>query len=296
RVFLSIGIDGAGLIGVLAGGQNSGLLQGRISVQAGVTSGYVNIGHSSGTGQFSVDNISVKELPGNHAVAANNGTARPVLKSTGGLYYLAFTTDDAMSTASIDFSGTDEMTVFAGVTKNSDAAAGCLIELSANYSSSNGTFTVFAPGSNFPTGFDTPYRGTSTVTAPGFAAAAPTTKIITNLYDISSPSAIIRSNGSQVFSSTTSAGTGNFGNHPLYIGARNKSASFLNGSLYSLIVRGKTSTVDEIHSTENYVAGKTGLGTYTWAFEYLVDDSGNQITTDSGDSIFVNETLTITPP
>jgi hypothetical protein len=62
--------------------------------------------------------------------------------------YLAFDgTDDSFGTSSIDFSATDEMTVFAGVTKLSDAARGILAEFSAT-AANPGTFYIAAPDTN----------------------------------------------------------------------------------------------------------------------------------------------------
>jgi hypothetical protein len=56
------------------------------------------------------------------AAATDYDTSNPVWRP-----YLAFDgVDDSFGTSSIDFSGTDEMTVFAGVSKLSDAALGCL--------------------------------------------------------------------------------------------------------------------------------------------------------------------------
>jgi hypothetical protein len=165
----------------------------------------------------------------------------------------------SMSTGSIDFTATDKMTVWAGVRKLSDATEGCLYELSSNFGANNGSFTQFARGSVYPAGFDTPYRGTSSNTVPGFSAAAPTTRVNTTLYNIAAPSAVVRSNGAQVYSDTTSVGTGNFGNYPLFIGARNNASFFFNGWLTSLIVRGAQSTQGQIEATESWVAGKTGV-------------------------------------
>ena len=55
------------------------------------------------------------------------------------------------------------------------------------------------------------------------------------------------------------AGNGNFGNYPLYIGARNQTSSYFNGRLYSLIVRGAQSTLSQIEATELYMKKKVGI-------------------------------------
>jgi len=56
-----------------------------------------------------------------------------------------------------------------------------------------------------------------------------------------------------------SAGTGNFGTYPLYIGSRNNSTFWLNGHLYSLAVVGSAVSAGNIAAMENWVAGKTGI-------------------------------------
>jgi len=61
-----------------------------------------------------------------------------------------------------------------------------------------------------------------------------------------------------VVSSSGDAGTGNLGNHTLYIGRRNGTSLPLNGHLYSLIVRGAASSDSQIASAESYVNSKTG--------------------------------------
>jgi len=43
----------------------------------------------SGGGLATIDNISIRELPGNHATQSTS-TARPTLQTSGGLYYLDF--------------------------------------------------------------------------------------------------------------------------------------------------------------------------------------------------------------
>ena len=57
---------------------------------------------------------------------------------------------------------------------------------------------------------------------------------------------------------STAQGAVNYANDILYIGARGGLSSFFNGNLYSLIVRGASSTAAEIASTEAWVNGKTG--------------------------------------
>lgn len=68
----------------------------------------------------------------------------------------------------------------------------------------------------------------------------------------------MRANQGSFVQSVATQGTGNFGNYPLYIGARAGTSLFLDGHLYSLIVRGAQSTAAEIAAAEAYVNSKTG--------------------------------------
>lgn len=221
--------------------------------------------HTTAIGQTSfVDNISVRELPGNHATQPT-AINRPVLQQDGnGKYYLAFNgTNSWMSTGSIDFTATDKMTVVAGVRKLSDAAESIVFELSANTFLNSGAFNLMAPG-GLSVARDSAYvlsAGGSSATANGPAAAlyaAPTTGVITELLSISLDTAILRVNGAQASSSVTDQGTGNFGNYPLYIGARAGSSLFFNGNIYELIVRGALSSDSQIVASEKFVNTKTG--------------------------------------
>jgi hypothetical protein len=177
--------------------------------------------------------------------------------------YLAFDgTDDSFSTASIDFTGTDEMTVFAGVTKLNDAAPGILAELSADFNSNSGSFYIGAPESTGASGnFSANLRGS---TAPASVITsgtdtAPVTRVVTVTSDIDQALRTMRISGVQTAQSSQSQGTGNYGNYPLFIGRRNNTSFPFNGRIYSLIIRGAATTTPLIASTEQWVAGKMRL-------------------------------------
>jgi len=164
--------------------------------------------------------------------------------------------DDSMSTAAIDFTATDKMSVFAGVRKLSDAATGTLIEFSASLTTNNGSFFIQAPtGANDRYGF----TSKGTVAAATFATGygSPISNIVTGLGDISGDLATLRANGVQAAQSTGDQGTGNFGNYPLFIGRRNNTLTPFNGRDYGIIVVGKAASSTEITDTETWLAAKT---------------------------------------
>lgn len=168
--------------------------------------------------------------------------------------------DDAMQTNSIDFTATDKMTVFAGVRKlGASGTNAILVEFGVG--GSQGGFSFFAP-----VGFDQyAFLGNGSVytaatqlaTTTSSIYAAPHTGVLTGLGDIPADLNTLRINATQIATGTGDQGTGNFGNYPLYIGARAGTSLFFNGNLYNLIVRGAQSTAAQIESTEQWVNGKT---------------------------------------
>jgi hypothetical protein len=177
--------------------------------------------------------------------------------TVGFLPYLDFITDDSFGTNSIDFSATDKMFVCAGVTKNSDAATGTVIDL--NGVTGTGAFMMRAPS-----GASTNYVFFSGGTT-GFSGAtatpyvAPITNVVSGIGNISGDQEIIRINGAQVAIVTSDQGTGNYSNLPIYIGRRQGTALPLNGRIYQMVVCGKTLSASELASTESFVATKTGV-------------------------------------
>ena len=180
--------------------------------------------------------------------------------------YLRFDgTDDWLQTNSINFTGTDKMTVFAGVRKltNQTLATGAsiMVELSADRSANNGVFTMALPldGNNDTFGYAFANKGTLSQTTQVIAGyPAPRTNVLTGIGDISGDSAILRVNGSQVASNTADQGTGNYGNYPLYIGRRGGTTLPFNGRLYGLIVRGAATRASQTTETEGWLNQRTG--------------------------------------
>lgn len=174
--------------------------------------------------------------------------------------YLKFDgTDDSMATGSIDFTGTDKMTVFAGVRKLSDAAVGIVAEFSPDVGANNGSFYLLYPRSvtiNEPA-FTS--KGTIPVLAGNEATsfAAPISSVLGGIGNISGDSVILRVNGTKAAQSTADQGTGNYGNYQLYIGRRGGTTLPFNGRLYSLVVCGKLASAAEITATEAYINQKT---------------------------------------
>jgi hypothetical protein len=179
--------------------------------------------------------------------------------AVGFLPYLAFNgTSSAMATASIAFTAA-QMSVFAGVTKPADTPInGTVVELSVAGDINAGGFILrIATGGVANYGWFA--RSASNTDAPTIAVAAPDTSVLTFQTDLSAPTDNWRRNGGSLGTNAAPVGGGTFGNYPLFLGSRNNSTSlWANVNLYSLIVRGASSTAAEIASTEGWVNSRTG--------------------------------------
>lgn len=210
----------------------------------------------------SIDNISVQALPGNHALQATSA-ARPILQQdASGRFYLDFDgTDDSLATSAIDFSATDNMSVFAGLRKLNDAANNVVFELGDTSAAGGGTAGILAPAIATANSYSFGIRGAglgAIVRATAGGYVAPTTNVMSATAGISADSVVLRVNGVQVATSAAENGGGNLGNQPIYIGARVGGTFPFTGRIYSLIVLGRTATASEIASTEAWVNSRTG--------------------------------------
>ena len=178
--------------------------------------------------------------------------------------YLRFDgVDDALQTGNIDFTGTDKMTVVAGVRSNLNGYSN-ILELGPNSASENG----FSLQRGWAANGD--YAGIAYGTSLGYGYtsnfAAPDTSVIAAQYDIAQASVFggeisFRRNGVVSAKAETqgSAGTGNFSQKPLYIGSRAGTSFPFNGRIYSLIVRGAQTPLSQIEATERYIKQKMRL-------------------------------------
>jgi len=177
--------------------------------------------------------------------------------TTGFPYYLRFDgTDDSLATATFT-PGTNKVQLFAGIRKTAGTNA-AFAETSVNGGSNAGTISLFAPA----TTADYFFRSRGSASNPGVSFSAPQTLPITNvvsgLGDIAGDSMLLRLNGTQVGSSSSDQGTGNFLAYPLYIGRRGGTTLPFNGRIYSLIIRfGANLDATTISNTETWVNART---------------------------------------
>ena len=165
--------------------------------------------------------------------------------------------DDFLQTASVDFSATDKMTVWAGVRKLSDAAIGMIVELSTNSDSTNGTFALAASVGG--SGYYAQSRGTvrPTINATGYVA--PHSAVLVAEAEISTDILRLHVNNAAPLSSATDQGTGNFGNYSFYFGARGGTTLRFSGEVFSPeVIRGAASTSAQIDMVERVINRNMG--------------------------------------
>ena len=171
--------------------------------------------------------------------------------------YLKFDgVDDSMYTAaSVDFTSTDKMTVFAGVHKANDTLYQTILETGVG--SSNGSIGWRA---NNGTGGTYALLSQGTLMSQATTAASyvgPTTSVLTGISDISTDNATVRVNGVQVQYVATDQGTGNYANLVLNVGRRNNASLPFNGRLYQLAIKGKALSAAEISTVEAFINSRT---------------------------------------
>ena len=201
--------------------------------------------------------------------SGNNAHATQVISSSRPTYqidpygypYLEFDgVNDFMVTSAINFASPVAITSLAAtvgiLTLNSASAgtAGIVVELGSDVNTVDGSFYITAPSSTADHGFA--LRGNRTIAAR-VNNIVTGDDILTGIFQIPQPTKELeitpRLNGQTALSSSitwtgTDAGGGNFGNLPLYIGARSGSQFFFKGHMYQIIVRG----IFNVSSTDNY--------------------------------------------
>ena len=162
--------------------------------------------------------------------------------------------DDGMySSAAINFSSSDEMSVFAGITKMNNTTS-MLVELSSDVNGNAGSFYIVT-GSNGSYNWTYASRGSGSIAYAGSSdSTAPVSAVFTGLSDISTDACSGRINGTAISQIAADQGSGNYGNFVLNVGRRNNSTIPLNGRIYSLIVRGALTSGTTLTNTERWIA------------------------------------------
>lgn len=210
------------------------------------------------------------DLSGSGFNATATGTARPTLRlNTAGRYYLEFDgTNNVMVTGNVNMSAEANAFATVGARKSSDATFQSIFEFGSNPGAVAGSWGI---GCGTTAG-DASRRtwaaylfGSSLLLAGRGIYAQPNTKVITGLYDIAGATQAtelgMRLDGAAVTPtySGASAGTGNMGNQPFYIGNRGAGGSgFTSGRFFCAIARAGAYTASDIAIAEAWANARTG--------------------------------------
>ena len=170
-----------------------------------------------------------------------------------------------LSTAAIDLTGTNKVTVFAGVRKLAESPSYQIIaELSD--STKAGCFSLHGTGDGTAGGaYAAALKGASAAAAVKFGTfPAPATSVLSSSYDLST-TPITTQITSQINGVTQTetivtagpTGAGNFGSYPVFFGMRNGASLPFSGYEYSDIMVGSSVTAGQLAATTAYTNALT---------------------------------------
>ena len=212
------------------------------------------IGDTAGFG-YTIANAS--------AVASYLGPGTATINMVAGQYYLIrvmYGNGPSTGSLNVTYAHTGQSATNDFTGKLFYDPAGVAICTGGDPSSVNGTFLIGAPSSAADHSFY--LRGTSTIQAR-VQNVVSGDDILTGVFDISQATKelelVPRLSGTvetDISWIGTNAGTGNFGNQPLYIGALGGSGVYFKGHIYGIVVRGALSNNTQITSTEAWINRK----------------------------------------
>lgn len=201
---------------------------------------------------------TVTDVSGN-GKNATQGTAlsQPILRqnaTTGALYWEFDGSNDFLSTAAIDFTGTSKITCFIALRKTSDAIAGWPLNLN---STAAGSFSIRAPSTNAVADIVGTATGTGGTASSTAASTAPASAVVILEVDMSAPTLTMTVNG--VAGTTVTSPTGGaFSNAALHIGQRSIGASRFTGHIYGAIVLGRLCAATEKVAAQAFLNRRIG--------------------------------------
>jgi hypothetical protein len=208
---------------------------------------------------MSIDNISVRELPGNHATQATLA-ARPIYRiDAGGRPYLEFDgTDDFMITGAA-FTLGQVHSVWAGANLPARAAGSssslfCLSG-SANGDNKRAELAAYNTGSGYR--IRTVYPSIDTFST-GLALTVPSA-VVLGQHRYSGTQVVQRNAGAGTSNTITTTSADFTEPNFLLVGRHGITTQYLVGGLYGLVVRGAAPMDAQIANAERWIARKTGV-------------------------------------
>jgi len=187
------------------------------------------------------------------------GAAYDVTESGVASVYTAYFdgVDDCLVSPSIDFSGTDKMTVWAGVRKTTETGLlDCLLECGDMFASATGAFGLNTKANSIAGNASFGSRGTMDKYSLR-ALPINTSAILTGVGDIGAPSVNLSVSGVSGAATTTSQGGGTYPNSIVKVGCRIGDSYNYKGFLSALCTRGAATDAATVTSMEKWLAART---------------------------------------
>ena len=214
--------------------------------------------YGNATGTITVTKASVKELPGNHATQAT-AASRPILRESGGLYYLEFDgVDDSLTIATPGVVILGDLSGFVGAYRSANAY-GYFITNQQTPSAYN-DYEWGWDGDASPAISQIWYQSNAT-SGGGFLGDTVLANSAATVFTIKRLSNVVRFSKNTV-QDTAISGTltqpVDGGTKTLTIGRRSDGFGPLKGFIYEMILVGRETTAQETADTEAYINSKTG--------------------------------------
>ena len=211
-----------GLVGVL-GLTTSGTK--KVSFLPTTSNSTISFQRASGsTGTFTIDNISVRELPGNH-LQQPTAVARGEFQTASGAAYLRRQTDD-WAKAALSPEGATKAVLIFPVKKIDNTAAQVLCEYGPDANTTDGTFSLESPVTGGANEVVLRVRGASAGTTITGALSASVPAVIRAEIDLANQRQELWINGVSQGVSTTTIGATSFASREFFVGCRNGSSRF----------------------------------------------------------------------
>ena len=187
------------------------------------------------------------------------GAAYDITESGVASVYTAYFdgVDDCLVSPSIDFSGTDKMSVFAGVRKTTETGLlDCLLECADMFASTTGAFCLHTKANSVAGNAAFGSRGTMDKYSLR-VLPTDTSAILTGVGNIGAPSVNLSVSGVSGEATTTNQGGGTYPNSLMTVGSRITESYYVKGFLSALAVRGAATDATTITSMEKWMAART---------------------------------------
>jgi len=168
---------------------------------------------------------------------------------------------DALGNVSLDFNGTtstlataafdmasDSLSLFMVLSKNVDDTARFVCEFSPTLNNNDGSFYLLFPVNNSVEG-QVAIKGTvsnAQLLNSGTLQNEFSPFLININANIATPRLQFVANGTEYLDDVSTMGTGNFGNHQLFLGSRNQSSNFFSGKMSSFLVYNDEQTTSKL--------------------------------------------------